>query len=79
MNTIPNRSTPVHFHPFHSDEEAQEVVTNFSTEETYLRNLVAKVTLEREYALSLKYDELVESGNKIYNMARNCLEGKTQK
>lgn len=64
----------IHYHPFQSYQRAQEVVDHFSTDETYLRALVAEVTLERDYAKGLHLTELLEKGTEILNMARRDLE-----
>jgi len=58
-----------HYHTFPSYGDAEQVIREYSTEESYLRNLVAKVTSEKEYAEQLPLTELLKKGEEIYKLA----------
>lgn len=60
-------------------ERAQEIVDNFSTSESYIRNLVANVTGDEDFATDADYRNVLSEAYKIRGLARAVLKSRDQK
>ncbi len=58
---------------------AQEILDGFSTNERYLRSLVANVTGDGDYADGLDYSGLISEGRKIRGIAKRILRSKASR